>query len=349
MSAAGLHERQRRILATLVAEYISQGEPVSSAWLAEHCDLGLSPATVRNILARLEEQGLVLQPHTSAGRVPTDAGYRLYVDGLLESRKRARPTPDMEARLRHAATIGEVLEGASRVVSHASHQIGFVLAPAPPTAELRHIEFVSLADHRVLVIVVTAGGQVINKVIETQEAVDDTLLQQAATYVNREFTGLTIEEAREAIVERLQQERILYDALMARALTLARSGLSEIAPGESLHVQGAAFLVDELLGTTGDRDRALETLRALFRMIEQKHHLIELLTQYIDASDLTVVIGSEHDSPDLHPFSVVASTFHDGRRAGTVGIIGPRRMRYQRAIAVVDGVSQVMTRVLDGQ
>jgi heat-inducible transcriptional repressor len=208
---------------------------------------------------------------------------------------------------------------------------------------------VSLAERRVLLIVVTAGGQVINKVIETQESVDTTFLQQAANYVNHEFAGLTIEQAREAIVERLQQERILYDALMARALRLARSGLSGITPGESLHVQGASFLVDELLGTGDDRDRTLETLRALFRMIEQKHHLIELLTQYIDANDLTVVIGSEHESPDLHPFSVVASTFRDGQRAGAVGIIGPRRMRYQRAIAVVDGVSQVMTRVLEDQ
>jgi heat-inducible transcriptional repressor len=224
-----------------------------------------------------------------------------------------------------------------------------VLASAPPAVELRHLEFVSLAERRVLLIVVTAGGQVINKVIETQESVDTTFLQQAANYVNHEFAGLTIEQAREAIVERLQQERILYDALMARALRLARSGLSGITPGESLHVQGASFLVDELLGTGDDRDRTLETLRALFRMIEQKHHLIELLTQYIDANDLTVVIGSEHESPDLHPFSVVASTFRDGQRAGAVGIIGPRRMRYQRAIAVVDGVSQVMTRVLEDQ
>ena len=125
-----LTERQRRILARLVAEYIEQGEPVSSAWLAEHSALGLSSATVRNILARLEEQGLVHQPHTSAGRVPTDSGYRLYVDWLLGSRKRPRPLPEIEARLRRAGTVGDLLENASQELSRASHHIGFALAPA---------------------------------------------------------------------------------------------------------------------------------------------------------------------------------------------------------------------------
>jgi heat-inducible transcriptional repressor len=120
-----------------------------------------------------------------------------------------------------------------------------------------------------------------------------------------------------------------------------------VAPTETLHVQGASYLVDELLGETEDRERTLGTLRALFRMLEEKHRLIEMLTQYIEANDLTVVIGSEHLSPDLYPFSVVASAFQDGDRTGTVGVIGPRRMRYRKAISVVDGLSRVMTRVLE--
>jgi heat-inducible transcriptional repressor len=347
--ASGLVERQRRILAQLVSEYIEQGEPVSSAWLAEHSTLGLSPATVRNILAHLDELGLVMQPHTSAGRVPTDSGYRIYVDWLLESRRRPRPSREMEARLRRAGTVGDVLEDASQVLSHASHQIAFVLAQADASVELRHIDFVAIDDTRVLVVVVATGGLVTHKVIETDEKPDPTALMAAANYINREFAGLSIEEVRAAIVERLKQERILYDALFARALRLARSGLSEITPGETLHVQGTSFFVDELLGSSEDRKRTLETLRALFRMIEEKHELVELLTQYIETSGLTVVIGSEHGSRDFHPFSIVASTFHDGRRAGTVGVIGPRRMRYERAISAVDGVSRVMTRVFEGQ
>jgi heat-inducible transcriptional repressor len=344
-----LTDRQRRILARLVSDYIEQGEPVSSTWLAEHSALGLSSATVRHVLARLEELGLVRQPHTSAGRVPTDGGYRLYVDALLGSRRKAKALPDVEARLRRSGTVGDLLENASQELSRASHHIGFALAPASPSTRLQHVDFVNLDGGRVLVIVVGTGGQITHKVIEPSERIESTTLLQAANYINQEFSGLTLQEVRAAIVERMRQERILYDALAARALELAQRGLEEITPEEVVHVQGASFLVDELLGSSGDRERTLDTLRALFRMIEEKHRLVELLTRYMDADGLTVVIGSEHMAADLHAFSLVASTFSDGQRSGAVGVIGPTRMRYQRAITVVDGVSQAITRLLEGQ
>jgi heat-inducible transcriptional repressor len=341
-------ERQRRILARLVTEYIEQGEPVSSAWLAEHSELGLSPATVRNILARLEEQGFVHQPHTSAGRVPTDSGYRMYVDGLLGSRKRSRLMPDLEARLRRSGTVGDLMENASQELSRASHHVGFALAPAGPSVRLRHIDFVNLDGQRVLVIVVATGGQITHKVIEPPEPCDDLALTHAANYINSEFAGLTLDEVQAAIVVRLRQERSLYDALVSRALQLARTGLTDHAPEEALYVQGASLLIDQVAGDSGDRDRALQTLRALLRMIEEKHRLVELISKYLEAQGLTVVIGSENFVVDLHPFSVVASTFQSSEDSGTIGVIGPTRMRYQKAISVVDGVSQVMARVLEG-
>lgn len=341
-------ERQRRILARLVTEYIEQGEPVSSAWLAEHSDLGLSPATVRNILARLEEQGLVHQPHTSAGRVPTDSGYRMYVDGLLGTRKRSRPQPDLEARLRRAGTVGDLMENASQELSRASHHVGFALAPAGPSIRLRHVDFVNLEAHRVLVILVATGGQITHKVIEPPEPFDDMALRQAANYLNAEFAGLTLHEVRTEIVTRLRQERVLYDALVSRALSLARTGLADHTPEEALYLQGASRLIDQIAGESGDRERTLQTLRALFRVIEEKHRLVELISKYLEAQGITVVIGSENFEVDLHPFSLVASTFHSPQESGTVGVIGPTRMRYVKAISVVEGVSQVMTKVLEG-
>lgn len=343
------NERQRRILARLVAEYIEQGEPVSSAWLAEHSALGLSSATVRNILARLEDQGLVHQPHTSAGRVPTDSGYRVYVDGLLGSRKRSRVQADVEARLRRAGTVGDLLDNASQELSRASQHIGFALEPTGPSIRLRHIDFVNLEGQRVLVIVVSTSGHITHKVIEPPEPCEDVLLSQAANYLNAEFAGLTLHEVRTAIVDRLRHDRQLYDALVARALQLASTGLAEHAAGESLYVQGASLLVDQLAGEPADREHTLQALRALFRMIEEKHRLIELLSRYIETDGLTVVIGSENSEVDFHPFSVVASTFHNSQGTGTVGVIGPTRMRYQKTISVVDGISHVMTRMLEGQ
>ena len=341
--------RHRQILAALVAEYIEQGEPVSSAWLAGHSALGLSSATVRNILARLEEDGLVRQPHTSAGRVPTDSGYRLYVDALLGSRRKSRALADVEARLRRSGTVGDLLSSASQELSRASHQIGFAFAPASSTVRLQHIDFVALDGSKVLVIVVAAGGHVTNKVIDTAERYEPVTLTQAANYINAEFAGLTLAEVREAIVGRLHEARALYDALMNRALTLAQTGLADVDSGDTFFVQGASFLIEESALDSNDRQKTLATLRLLFRMIEEKHQLIDLITRSIEATGLTVVIGSEHRSPDLHPFSVVATTFQDGDRSGTIGVIGPTRMRYQRAISVVDGVSQVVTRYLEGQ
>jgi heat-inducible transcriptional repressor len=343
-------DRQRRILARLITEYIEQGQPVSSAWLADHTDLGLSSASVRNILARLEEQGLLHQPHTSAGRVPTDSGYRLYVDTLLGSRKKGgRVQAEVEARLRRAGTVGDLLENASQELSRASQHIGFALDPGSPTVRLQHVDFVRLDDTRVLVIVVSTGGQITHKVVEPPDAVDAASLTQAANYINSEFAGLTIHEVRTAIGERLRQERILYDALANRALQLTSASLADFGASDTLHVQGASLLIDQIVGEPGDRDSTLQTLRALFKMIEEKHRLVELLGRYIETDGVTVVIGSENFVIDLHPFSVVACSFTNAQGTGTVGVIGPTRMRYQKAIAVVDGVSQVMTRVLEGQ
>ena len=343
-----LSDRQRRILARLVAEFIEQGEPVSSLWLAERSGLGLSSATVRNILARLEELGLVKQPHTSAGRVPTDQGYRTYVDFLMESRRRLRPSPDVEARLRKATTPDAVLDNASQELSRASHHIGFAVAMAASDAVLQHIDFVPLDSRKVLVVLVSSGGHVTHKVLEQAEAIDPIVLRQAANYVNAEFAGLRIGEVREALLARLQEERTLYDALLQRALKLAQSGLDEInsiTPNVTLFIQGTSTLFESLSGY--EDQLSLDTLRSLFRMIEEKHRLVELLSQYIEAPGVTVLIGTENPSPDLHPFSVVASTYQEGDRIGAVGVIGPTRMRYQKTINAVDGVAQVVTRVFD--
>ena len=214
--------------------------------------------------------------------MPTDSGYRMYVDGLLGTRKKPRVQAEVEARLRRAGTVGDLLENASQELSRASQHIGFALAPTGPSVRLRHIDFVNLEGHRVLVIVVSTGGQITHKVIEPPEPCDDIALTQAANYLNAEFAGLTLHEVRTAIVERLRQERMLYDALVSRALQLASTGLAEHAAGESLYVQGASLLVDQLAGEPADRDHTLQTLRALFRMIEEKHRLVELMSRYLD-------------------------------------------------------------------
>jgi heat-inducible transcriptional repressor len=336
-------DRPKRVLAALVREYIATGEPVASSLLVTAAGLGVSSATVRNILSRLEEDGYVQQPHTSAGRIPTDRGYRFYVDLLLESKRTTRTATAVEARLRRDTPdrlIDSLLPQVSHVLSQASHSIGFAVRPAHEVALFDRVEFIPLSGTRVLVVIVARGGHVIQKVIDVEEGLTADDLREAANYLNEEFSGLPLHRAREAVLERLIEARELYDALRARAMRLASSTFTDLPADQTIYVEGAAALLDDDSGLT------LQTLQALLEMIEEKQRLVRLLNEYIDGPGLTVVIGAEHLDPNLRPFSLVVSTYHDGSGTGTVGVIGPTRMRYPRAIAVVDGAAQAVSRVL---
>jgi heat-inducible transcriptional repressor len=336
-------QRSKRILEALVREYIASGEPVASSLLVSAAGIGVSSATVRTILARLEEEGFVQQPHTSAGRIPTDRGYRFYVNLLLESKRSRRTATVVEARLRleRAAPLVEaVLSQASHVVSQASGHVGFALQPTHGAAVFDRIEFVPLTAARVLVVIVARGGHVVQKVIDVGEPLSADDLRQAANYLNAEFTGLPLGRAREAVLERMQEERILYDELIGRAIRLASTTFAALLEEHVLHVDGAASLLGEDHGLT------LGTLHTLLEMIEEKQRLVRILNEYIDGVGLTVVIGAEHLDPSLRPFSLVASTYEDGAGSGTIGVIGPTRMRYNRAIDVVEGAAQAVSRVL---
>jgi heat-inducible transcriptional repressor len=345
MGSYELSERSRRLLATLVREYIETGEPVASQSLARESGLGVSSATVRSMLAQLEDGGYVHQPHTSAGRVPTDRGYRVFVDLLLEGRRRVKPPAVVEHRLREQAErsplIDDLLASVSHLVSRAARHVGFALA-GTPVAVLQRLEFIPLGGSRVLVVVVARGGQVTQKVVDAGEDIRPDDLVQAANYLNTEFAGLPLLDVREAVLARLQQERTLYDQLLARALRLARSTLEELPKDHAFHVEGVA----SLLAAPTHEGVSLETLRALVEMMEEKERLVHLLNQYIEGPGLTIVIGAEHAAPGLRSFSLIAATEMDGATARTVGVIGPTRMHYSRAISLVDGTTQAVSRVL---
>jgi heat-inducible transcriptional repressor len=335
-------DRSKRVLAALIREYIATGEPVASSVLASAAGLGVSSATVRNILARLEDEGYVQQPHTSAGRVPTDRGYRFYVDLLLESKRSGRAASAVEARLRretHTA-VDSLLPQVTHVLSQASRGFGFAMQPAHEAAVFDRVEFVPLSSSRVLVIIIARGGHVLQKAIETDEALSADDLRQAAAYLNVEFSGLPLSRAREAVRDRIREERLLYDALMARAMRLATFTFADLPDEHSVYVEDAAALIEEARGLT------VGALQALVQMIEEKQRLVRLLNEYIDGPGLTIVIGAEHQDPNLRPFTLIASTFDDGTNTATVGVIGPTRMRYPRTIAVVDGAAQAISRVL---
>jgi heat-inducible transcriptional repressor len=346
MALSRLSERSRRILAALVGEYVETGQPVASATLVKQCGLGLSSATVRNVLASLEEQGYVYQPHTSAGRVPTDLGYRCYVDMLLEMRRSPRVTGVEAQLLANAGSAGlmnEALTTVSHVLSEASHHVGFAVPPQGEETAFQRIDFVPLTDSKVLVVVVLSGGQVSNKVVDIGEPLAMSDLHQAANYLNEALAGMPLSEVRDAVLNRLAEERTLYDALLSRALRLAQSTFAGLSEPRVLFIEGAASLIAE----TEEGGRvSLGTLRTLLKMIEEKHRLVRLLTEYMEGPGLTVIIGTEHSAPDLREVSLVATTYSDGDRRGTVGVIGPTRMQYSRAISIVDSAGRAVTRLL---
>ena len=336
-------DRSQRVLAALVRAYIASGEPVASSLLVGAVGLGVSSATVRNILAELEAEGYVQQPHTSAGRIPTDRGYRFFVDLLLRSKRTGRAATAVEARLRRDSPDrrpDSVLPQVTHVVSQAAKSIGFAVGSAYEGAVFDRVEFVPISGSRVLVVIVARGGHVVQKVIDTGEPIASDELRHAANYLNAEFSGLPLQRAREAVQERLNEERSLDDELIARAMRLATSTFADLPESRPVYIDGTSALLGCDTGLT------IATLQALLQMIEEKQQLIRLLNEYIDAPGLTVVIGAEHLDPSLRPFSLIASPYDDGSGTGTVGVIGPTRMRYSRAIAAVDGAAQAVARVL---
>jgi heat-inducible transcriptional repressor len=291
----------------------------------------------------------VSQPHTSAGRIPTDLGYRYYVDMLLDSRRATRDGSAVEARLREQAgeapLFDQLLSSASHVIFEASHHVGFAIAPSDEHAIFQRIEFVPLSAARVLVVTVARGSHVSQKVIDTGEPIEPSALTQAANYLNAEFAGLPLAEVRQLVIARLEQERTLYDRLRAVALTLARRTLEGIDTPSSVYIDGTSSLADGPdVGAV-----SLATLHTLLRMVEEKQRLVRLLDAYLDGPGVAVVIGGEHQDPALRGCSLIVAAYGDGARRGAVGVIGPTRMHYSRAINVVDGAAVAVARFLRTQ
>jgi heat-inducible transcriptional repressor len=266
---------------------------------------------------------------------------------LLEARRVSRDTAVVEARMRQQAgddpLIDDLLSTASHVLSEVSRHVGFAVSPADTEAVFHRIEFVPLSGNRILVVLVARGNQVSQKTVDIGESVTPSELAQAANFLNSEFCGLTLDEVRQGVLERLQQERSLYDQLLGLALRLASRSLENMQRPTSVCIDGSSTLVEEVVAASG---LPVTTLRALLGMVAEKQRLVKLLNEYIDGPGITVVIGAEHSDPDMRPFSLIASTYFDGRSTGLVGVLGPTRMRYSRAISAVEGAAAAMGRVL---
>ena len=328
--------RARQLLRTLVSRHIRDGEPVGSQTLARHSGLDVSPATIRNILSSMEDAGLLAAPHSSAGRIPTAQGYRLFVDALLQ----VKPLGEGEvSRLRSELPAGAgtqaLLGSTSELLSAMTHFVGMVSVPGRESFAFRQIEFVALDPQRVLAILVFADGEVQNRMVQVRRAFDPAELEQAANYLNSHFAGQPLAHIRATLLRDLRNARSEMDRLLASSIELAEQAF---APGrDDMLVAGQTRLMG--LQDINDLDR----LRALFEAFAEKRELLQLLERTAKAPGMRVFIGEETGLAPLEGMSLVTAPYGGGgRMLGVLGVIGPSRMAYERVIPVVEATAAVL-------
>ncbi|MCK9538557.1 heat-inducible transcriptional repressor HrcA [Dokdonella sp.] len=344
MSATTTHQldsRSRNLLRALIGQYIIDGQPVGSRTLAKSSGLDVSPATIRNIMADLEEAGLVAAPHVSAGRVPTAQGYRVFVDSLLQVRPLGRAEVEQLRReLPTGAATTDLLGSASSLLSEMTRFVGVVSVPRREEFPFRHIDFVALDEARLLVILVFTDGQVQNRVITTERSYAPGELEQVANYLNSHFNGMRLDEIRTRLLREMREEGARLNKLLAAAVEVAEQAFGDSADGDML-VAGQTNLMGREDATDLDR------LRELFEAFQRKRDLLQLLERCARADGVRLFIGEESGFAALDGFSLVTAPYGmDNRVLGVLGVLGPTRMAYERVIPVVQATARIISGAL---
>jgi heat-inducible transcriptional repressor len=344
-------DRKKEILAAVVRAHIATGQPVGSFALAERSSHKVSSATIRNICAELEDEGFLTHPHTSAGRLPTDKGYRYYVDNLMGSRKLSRSDASrIDERLLDEESLSSpetLMERTSQLLSQLSTNVGIVVRPSSTTDILHHIEFVKLPDSRILAITVSSAGRVQDRLIRVDADFSQDELNSTARYLVDNFQGLTLLEVRDELLVRMAEEKALYDGLLRNAVMLCSQSLQE-GDQPDVFIEGASsiFSKPDFANT--------ERMRALFKMFERKSRIVKILNECIanvGNESVAVRIGKENRFAYLRDCTVIASPcfYAGGTAVGSIGVMGPTRIEYDRLIGIVDYISRLFERVVEGE
>lgn len=329
-----LDDRARLLLKTLVERYIAEGQPVGSRTLSRVPGLELSPATIRNVMADLEEHGLIASPHTSAGRVPTARGYRLFVDTMLTANRDEIAAPTLAAEQPQ-----KVITNAANLLSNLSQFVGVVMAPRR-SSTFRHIEFLRLSEKRLLVIIVSPEGDVQNRVIFPEVDFSQSELVEASNYINANFSGLSLEQVRDRLQSEIDTLRSEIATLMKTAVQLGAEAMSQ--PEDEVVIAGERNLL-----SVSDFSSDMTHLRRAFELFEQKAQLMRLLDVSSKGEGVRIFIGGESQVVPYEELSVVTANYEvDGQVVGTLGVIGPTRMPYERMIQIVDITSRLVSNAL---
>ena len=329
---APIQRRHLEILSSIVREYIETGEPVGSRTVSRRRSDALSPASIRNAMADLADEGYLSQPHTSAGRVPTEKAFRFYVGSLTVSRMAAAEAERLRSELSGLDTVGARVERSSHILMELTRNVGIAAATPALAQELDQIELVPLADNRVLMILVTRDRMVRNRVVTLEEPASRDELMSIRNYVNRNFSGWQLGDARRELLRRMLEERAIYDAVMRKLEVLYRKGLLEVDLLPEVHMEGASNLLGLDLHLTRER------LRELLHALEEKKRLIELLDRFLEqpAGELGVHIGLEEAHPAMKELALIGMNFHlPSGMIARVAVLGPMRMHYEKAMSAV--------------
>lgn len=343
MTTPDLDDRSREVLRTLIQLHVATGEPVGSESLARLMNRALSPATLRNIMGDLEKLGYLDQPHTSAGRLPTDEGYRFYVDSLmshqpLPAREAAAIASELNPR---EASSSQVMESASHLLSRLCRSVGFVLGPELGRTTFRHVDLVRLPHPRILVVMVSRTGIVTHKVVEMEEQLSQEDLQACANYLNVHFAGMTLAGIRARLLELMGEDKALYDTLLQRVVSVGQRAFAVEEEAASVYLDGTAHILDRPEFEDVDR------MRTLFKAFEEKDRLVKILNACISGDGVRIVIGHEVPDPALSALALVtASCPLDGEGAWGLGVLGSTRMEYAHVVSVVDHVARAVSQAL---
>jgi heat-inducible transcriptional repressor len=338
-----LNERAQTLLKTLVERYIAEGQPVGSRTLSRYSGLDLSPASIRNVMADLEEMGFVASPHTSAGRVPTPRGFRFFVDCLVTVKQLDRAEiSQVEVQLQPDNTQ-RLVQSASHILSDLTRFAGVVMTPKRRSTAFRHVEFLRLSDRRILLIIVTPEGDVQNRVLATDRAYSHSELVEAANFINQNFVGLNFDQVRARLNDELRQLREEITQLLTKAVDAGSQAMGE--PLEDYVLSGEHNLLH-----VQDLSSNVASLRRLFDLFEQRTGLLALLDMGTRAQGVQIYIGGESGLVPLDECSVVTAPYGvEGEVVGTVGVIGPTRMAYDRVIPIVEITAKLLSTALAQQ
>jgi len=337
-----LDSRARDVLREIIMQHVATGEAISSRSLAKSGRFRLSPASLRNVMADLEDHGYLQQPHTSAGRIPTDRGYRFFIDHIMRSRSLTLHQREViDDQVRHANEIEEVLQLTSRLLSKMSDQVGVVFMPTLLQFMVRSMDFVSVAENKIMCILVGTNGVVVNKVIESRHSFSREELEKISRYITSEFSGMTLDAIRRRLI-RLTDEERAPNQMLQKTISLGIEAVNDVAPVEhELYVEGTT----SMLMKPDYVDAA--SLRKTMLALQERQKLIELLNSCLTEDGLQILIGSETDFTQVHNFSLVARRYGSHAPLGMVGIIGPMRMEYARMAPLVDYLSRALSRKIE--